>query len=103
MGGFGMGKSGVMFPVPDVVNAGTYGGSKGWGMKKGNPDKPFKPEPAKTTANAAGEYAISIPLPGAFLPKFRAKKRSPEKTPKNGRKPKTVFLTKPLGSRARRW
>ena len=34
MGGFNMGKSGVMFPVPDVVRKGTYGGSKGWGMKK---------------------------------------------------------------------
>lgn len=34
MGGFNMGKSGVMFPVPDVVKKGTYGGAKGWGMKK---------------------------------------------------------------------
>lgn len=28
------GKSGVMFPVPDVVKEGTYGGSAGWGAKK---------------------------------------------------------------------
>ncbi|GMI49122.1 hypothetical protein TrCOL_g8871 [Triparma columacea] len=34
MGGFNMGKSGVMFPVPEVVEKGTYGGAKGWGMKK---------------------------------------------------------------------
>ncbi len=34
MGGFNMGKSGVMWPVPDVVKEGTYGGSKGWGLKK---------------------------------------------------------------------
>jgi len=34
MGGFGMGKSGVMFPVPDVVREGTYGGEAGWGKKK---------------------------------------------------------------------
>lgn len=34
MGGFNMGKSGVMFPVPEVVERGTYGGVKGWGMKK---------------------------------------------------------------------
>ncbi|GMH84127.1 hypothetical protein TrST_g12284 [Triparma strigata] len=34
MGGFNMGKSGVMFPVPEVVEKGTYGGVKGWGMKK---------------------------------------------------------------------
>mmetsp|Transcript_15850 Transcript_15850/g.23260 ORF Transcript_15850/g.23260 Transcript_15850/m.23260 type:complete len:251 (+) Transcript_15850:109-861(+) len=33
MGGFNMGKSGRMWPVPDVVEAGHYGGSKGWGMK----------------------------------------------------------------------
>eukprot|EP00616_Rhizochromulina_sp_CCMP1243_P010158 CAMPEP_0118968862 /NCGR_PEP_ID=MMETSP1173-20130426/6030_1 /TAXON_ID=1034831 /ORGANISM="Rhizochromulina marina cf, Strain CCMP1243" /LENGTH=221 /DNA_ID=CAMNT_0006918037 /DNA_START=34 /DNA_END=699 /DNA_ORIENTATION=- len=33
-GGFGMGKSGVMWPVPDVVEEGTYGGSAGWGSKK---------------------------------------------------------------------
>ena len=29
-----MGKSGVMFPVPDVVRDGTYGGEAGWGKKK---------------------------------------------------------------------
>ena len=29
-----MGKSGVMFPVPEVVKRDTYGGAKGWGMKK---------------------------------------------------------------------
>jgi len=34
MGGFNMGKSGIMFPVPDIVKKGTYGGEKGWGMKK---------------------------------------------------------------------
>ena len=34
MGGFNMGKSGVMFPVPKVVEEGAYGGMKGWGMKK---------------------------------------------------------------------
>jgi hypothetical protein len=33
MGGFNMGKSGRMWPVPDVVEAGHYGGAKGWGMK----------------------------------------------------------------------
>ena len=35
MGGFGMYKSGVMWPVPEVVEKGTYGGEKGWGGKKG--------------------------------------------------------------------
>jgi len=34
MGGFGMYKSGVMWPVPDVVESGTYGGKRGWGGKK---------------------------------------------------------------------
>lgn len=34
MGGFNMGKSGTIWPVPDVVKGGTYGGTKGWGMKK---------------------------------------------------------------------
>jgi hypothetical protein len=33
-GGFNMGKSGVIWPVPDVVRGGAYGGEKGWGMKK---------------------------------------------------------------------
>jgi hypothetical protein len=33
MGGFNMGKSGNIWPVPDVVAEGMYGGSKGWGMK----------------------------------------------------------------------
>jgi hypothetical protein len=34
MGGFNMGKSGTIWPVPDVVKQGQYGGEKGWGMKK---------------------------------------------------------------------
>jgi len=34
MGGFNMGKSGQIWPVPDVVKDGHYGGTKGWGMKK---------------------------------------------------------------------
>ena len=34
MGGFTMGKSGRMWPVPEVVEKGAYGGDKGWGMKK---------------------------------------------------------------------
>lgn len=34
MGGFNMGKSGTIWPVPDVVKKGQYGGEKGWGMKK---------------------------------------------------------------------
>jgi len=34
MGGFNMGKSGRMWPVPEVVEKGAYGGEKGWGMKK---------------------------------------------------------------------
>jgi len=34
MGGFNMGKSGSIWPVPDVVGEGQYGGKKGWGMKK---------------------------------------------------------------------
>jgi len=34
MGGFNMGKSGVIWPVPDSVKKGTYGGAAGWGMKK---------------------------------------------------------------------
>lgn len=34
MGGFNMGKSGQIWPVPDVVKSGHYGGAKGWGMKK---------------------------------------------------------------------
>lgn len=34
MGGFNMGKSGSIWPVPDVVKSGQYGGDKGWGMKK---------------------------------------------------------------------
>jgi len=34
MGGFNMGKSGRMWPIPEVVEKGAYGGEKGWGMKK---------------------------------------------------------------------
>jgi hypothetical protein len=34
MGGFNMGKSGQIWPVPEVVKDGNYGGAKGWGMKK---------------------------------------------------------------------
>jgi len=34
MGGFNMGKSGQIWPVPNVVKVGNYGGAKGWGMKK---------------------------------------------------------------------
>lgn len=34
MGGFNMGKSGSMWPVPENVARGQYGGKKGWGMKK---------------------------------------------------------------------
>ena len=34
MGGFNMGKSGEIWPTPDVVKKGMYGGEKGWGMKK---------------------------------------------------------------------
>ena len=33
MGGFGMGKSGVIWGVPKVVEEGTYGGVAGWGGK----------------------------------------------------------------------
>ena len=34
MGGFNMGKSGQIWPTPDIVKKGMYGGEKGWGMKK---------------------------------------------------------------------
>ena len=34
MGGFGTGKSGVMWPVPEVVERGTYSGDAGWGGKQ---------------------------------------------------------------------
>lgn len=37
MGGFNMGKSGNIWPVPEVVAKGMYGGVKGWGMKKAGP------------------------------------------------------------------
>lgn len=37
MGGFNMGKSGSIWPVPEVVEEGQYGGVKGWGMKKNGP------------------------------------------------------------------
>merc|ERR1712151_789129 len=37
MGGFNMGKSGVIWPVPEVVKKGTYGGAKGWCLKKKGP------------------------------------------------------------------
>lgn len=33
MGGFNMGKSGNIWPVPKIVEYGNYGGPKGWGMK----------------------------------------------------------------------
>ena len=36
-GGFNMGKSGTIWPVPEVVKEGQYGGIKGWGMKKAGP------------------------------------------------------------------
>jgi len=34
MGGFNMGKSGQIWPVPEVVKDGHFGGAKGWGIKK---------------------------------------------------------------------
>eukprot|EP00587_Corethron_hystrix_P007500 CAMPEP_0113298520 /NCGR_PEP_ID=MMETSP0010_2-20120614/929_1 /TAXON_ID=216773 ORGANISM="Corethron hystrix, Strain 308" /NCGR_SAMPLE_ID=MMETSP0010_2 /ASSEMBLY_ACC=CAM_ASM_000155 /LENGTH=248 /DNA_ID=CAMNT_0000151585 /DNA_START=100 /DNA_END=846 /DNA_ORIENTATION=+ /assembly_acc=CAM_ASM_000155 len=34
MGGFNMGKSGQIWPAPEIVTDGMYGGDKGWGMKK---------------------------------------------------------------------
>mmetsp|Transcript_9098 Transcript_9098/g.11205 ORF Transcript_9098/g.11205 Transcript_9098/m.11205 type:complete len:254 (+) Transcript_9098:105-866(+) len=34
MGGFNMGKSGRIWPIPEAVEKGAYGGAKGWGMKK---------------------------------------------------------------------
>jgi len=34
MGGFNMGKSGQIWPIPEAVKKGNYGGSAGWGMKK---------------------------------------------------------------------
>lgn len=37
MGGFNMGKSGSIWPVPENIKAGQYGGSKGWGMKNAGP------------------------------------------------------------------
>ena len=37
MGGFNMGKSGSIWPVPEVVESGQYGGKKGWGMKSAGP------------------------------------------------------------------
>jgi hypothetical protein len=37
MGGFNMGKSGSIWPVPEVVKDGQYGGEKGWGMKSKGP------------------------------------------------------------------
>jgi hypothetical protein len=37
MGGFNMGKSGNIWPVPEVVAEGQYGGIMGWGMKKKGP------------------------------------------------------------------
>jgi len=36
-GGFNMGKSGKIWPVPESVERGHYGGSMGWGMKKKGP------------------------------------------------------------------
>jgi len=36
-GGFNMGKSGTIWPVPKVVEEGQYGGVMGWGMKKKGP------------------------------------------------------------------
>lgn len=37
MGGFNMGKSGKIWPIPENVEKGAYGGKKGWGMKKAGP------------------------------------------------------------------
>ena len=37
MGGFNMGKSGNIWPVPENIAEGQYGGVKGWGMKKAGP------------------------------------------------------------------
>jgi len=37
MGGFNMGKSGSIWPVPENIAKGQYGGKKGWGMKKRGP------------------------------------------------------------------
>lgn len=47
MGGFGMYKSGVMWPVPEVVESGTYGGKRGWGGKKGKGGGGDIPNPFK--------------------------------------------------------
>jgi hypothetical protein len=37
MGGFNMGKSGNIWPVPENIAEGQYGGVTGWGMKKAGP------------------------------------------------------------------
>jgi hypothetical protein len=37
MGGFNMGKSGEIWPVPETIRDGHFGGNKGWGMKKAGP------------------------------------------------------------------
>ena len=37
MGGFNMGKSGSIWPVPANIKVGQYSGSKGWGMKNAGP------------------------------------------------------------------
>jgi len=36
-GGFNMGKSGSIWPVPENIKEGQYGGVMGWGMKKKGP------------------------------------------------------------------
>lgn len=74
MGGFGMGKSGVMFPVPEVVESGTYGGSKGWGMKKGSAPKgtvsKSRPAPAAASSSVSLPSLPSFSPPAISLPSF---------------------------------
>jgi hypothetical protein len=110
MGGFGMGKSGVMFPVPEVVESGTYGGSKGWGMKMGANAKKTggRPQASAAPSSGGGFSVPSVSLPSVSLPSFSfgggdkkaaapARKAAPaKKAGKAEAAPK--FLTKPLGS-----
>merc|ERR1719421_2780848 len=55
-GGFNMGKSGSIWPVPKVVKEGQYGGSMGWGMK----EKSWEPRAKTLEANNATKRAKAI-------------------------------------------
>merc|ERR1712087_11714 len=68
-GGFNMGKSGSIWPVPEVVKEGQYGGVMGWGMKKKGPAIDNLPKEKIYMDCFRKKFSI---LPSALLANFKS-------------------------------